>query len=182
MAKFLRILLQMLVFVAAFSLSVRPSWWFMERLWTRTFPSEQSTNDRTFVVLVRQANAEGHYAVALYPNIEDDKKLVTDIEDQDVAIINRDLRASISDQRLNYLYFKVLSRGKEYTDVELEVPPKGDFWSKNSYRIQNGRAYLLREMQFGPIFGLTVGILPIIAGVLAVICCNRLLKLYRQPS
>jgi hypothetical protein len=154
----------------------------MEKMWTRDFSSEQGASNKYFMVLVRQTGTGGRYGVAPYRDIRNDETLVTDFEDGDVAIINRELRASVSDQRPDYLYFKVLARAKEYTDVQLEVPPKGDFWSKNSYRIQGGRAYVLRDMEFGPIFGLTVAIPSAIAGGLAMCCCNWLLTLGRRAT
>jgi hypothetical protein len=181
-AKFLQVLLQILVFFGVFALAVKPSWRFMEKMWTKDFSSRQGANDHTFAVLVRQLNGDGHYAVALYPDVEDGAKLVTDFTDGDVALINRDLRASISAHGSNYIYFKVLNRGEGYTDVQLELPPKGDYWSKNSYRIQGGQAYLLRDMQFGPFFGLLIAILSALAGGSAMLCCNRALRLYPRPS
>jgi hypothetical protein len=106
--------------------------------------------------------------VDLYPGISPDSKLVTEVSDSDVATINRDLRASVSDYRSSSDYFKVLRRGAEFVDVSLEAPTKGDFWGKNSYRIQNGGIHPQRQIFFGPVFGAAVAALASIAGVLAV--------------
>lgn len=154
----------------------------MERLWTTDFPSAQSGETHTFAVIVRHTNADSRYAVDVYPYINEDATLVTNFDDQAVAMINRDLRASISAENSNYVYFKVLRREKEYTDVQLETPTTGDFWSKDSYRISSGKVRLLRGMRFGPIFGLAVAILPALAGVLTILCFNRFFRLHHQLS
>lgn len=180
MGKLLRILLRVAVFVAIFALAITPSWWLMERLWTSDFSSAQDAESHTFAVLVRRANSSNHYAVALYPYIGEDSKLVTDFDDQNIPMINRDLHASISSENSHYVYFKVLKRGEGYTDVQLETPTTGDFWSKNSYRIKSGQVHLLRGMRFSPFFGLTVAFLPALGGMLGILCCNRLLRHYQR--
>ncbi len=176
MTKPLRIFLRITVFVAVFIPGVRPSWWIMEKLWTKDFSSKQDTGRHTFAVLVRRANDNNRYAVDYYPDIKSQSKLVSEFDDQDLSAINRDLRASISAESSHYVYFKVLRREKGYIDVSLETPTTGDFWGKNSYRIQNGEVHLLSGMLFGPIFGMTVAFLPALAGVLAILGCNRLLR------
>jgi len=170
------------MFMAVFALGVRPSWWLMERLWTTDFSSSRGEEAHSFAVIVRNASAGGRYAVAVYPDITEDSTLVTDFDDHTVAAINRDLRASISAENSNYVYFKVLRREGEYTDVQLETPTTGDFWSKYSYRLSRGKIRLLRGMRFGPIFGLTVAVLPVLAGVLTIRCFRRLFRLHHQPS
>ena len=172
----IRVLAGVVAFATVFSLGVRPSWWLMEKLWTRDVSSEQNVEDHRFSVLVRQTKESNRYAVDYYADLGGDSKLVTDFNNQDLDTINRDLRASISAESSHYVYFRVLRRGEGYTDVQLETPTTGDFWSKYSYRIKSGQAHLLRSMGFGPLFGLTVAILPLLAGVVAILCCDRLLR------
>ena len=173
----IRVLAGVVVFVTVFALGVRPSWWLVEKLLTRDVSSKQNAGDRSFFpVLVRQTKKDNRYAVELYGDLGEDSELITEISDHDIAAVNRDLRASVSDRRTDYIYFRVLRRGEGYTDVQLEAPTTGDFWSKDSYRIKSGHAYLLRTMGFSPMFGLMVAILPIFTGVVAIICCERLLK------
>ena len=181
MPKLLRILVRIAVFAAVFLPSVTPSWWLMEKLWTRDSSSEQELQPRLFAVLVRQSNRANRYAVDFYPGLEPESKLVTAFSDEDLEIINRDLRASISDETSKYVYFKVLQRGQGYVDVSLEAPTRGDFWRKNSYRIQNGGVHPQRIIFFGPLFGLIVAIPPTVAGIAAVLGCNGLIK-RRQRS
>src|SRR5580765_4300887 len=176
MSKFFRVLLGVAVFAAVFLPSARPSWWLMERLWTRDVSSEQELQPRLFAVLVRQPDRANRYAIDFYPDLKPESKLVTDFSDEDLAIINRDLRASISDETSKYVYFKVLRRGQGYVDVSLETPTTRDFWRKNSYRIQNGVVQPQRIIFFGPLFGMFSAILPTIAGTIAVLGCNVLIR------
>jgi len=117
---------------------------------------------------VRRADRGDQFAVEFYPGIGPESKLVTEFSDAEIATINRDLRASVSDYRSRYEYFKVLRRGAGFVDVSLEAPTKGDFWRKNSYRIQSGGIRPQRQMFFGPIFGLAVVALASVAGIVAV--------------
>ncbi|MGA9352336.1 MAG: hypothetical protein WBV46_01510 [Terriglobales bacterium] len=172
----IRVLAALVVFVTVFALDVRPSWWLIEKLLTRDVSSKQDAGDLGFSVLVRQTKKDNRYAVGYYPDLEEDSELVTEISDHDIAAVNRDLRVSVSDQRSDYIYFRVLRRGEGYTDVQLETPTTADFWFKDSYRIKSGNAYLLRTMGFSPMFGLMVATLPILTGVVAIICGERLLK------
>lgn len=117
---------------------------------------------------MRRADRGDQFAVEFYPGIGPESKLVTEFSDAEIATINRDLRASVSDYRSRYEYFKVLRRGAGFVDVSLEAPTKGDFWRKNSYRIQSGGIRPQRQMFFGPIFGLAVVALASVAGIVAV--------------
>jgi len=152
----------------------------MEKLWTRDVSSEQGLQPRLFAVLVRQPDRANRYAVDFYPDLEPESKLVTDFSDEDLAMINRDLRASISVETSKYVYFKVLRRGPGYVDVSLETPTTGDFWRKNSYRIQNGAVQPQRIIFFGPMFGMFTAILPAIAGTIAVLGCNVLIRRHQK--
>jgi hypothetical protein len=169
-------LVRFAVFAAVFLPSVTPSWWLMEKLWTRDVSSEHELQPGLFAVLVRQPDRGNRYAVGSYPGLELESKLVTVFSDDDLAIINRDLRASISDKTSKYVYFKVHGRGQGYVDVSLEAPTTGDFWRKNSYRIQNGVVQPQRIIFFSPVFGMFVAILPTIAGIIAVLGCNALIR------
>jgi len=173
----IRILLAVAVFATVFALGVRPSWWLMEKLLTSDFSSQKDASGYTFSVLVRRTNENDRYAVEHYSDLGEHSKLVTEFKDQDLEAINSDLRASVSAESSHYVYFKVLKRAEEYTEVQLETPTTGDFWFKYSYRIERGHVRLLKSMGFGPMFGLAVAILPIFVGVLAIICGDRLLRL-----
>ena len=175
MPKLLRILAGIAVFTAVALPSVTPSWWLMETLWARDVSSKQELQTHSFAVLVRQPDRANQYGIDFYPGLEPLSKLVTDFADQDLAVINRDLRASVSDET-KYVYFKVLRREKGYVDVSLETPTRGDFWRKNSYRIQNGEVHPQRIIFFGPLYGLIVAIPPTLAGVSAVLGCYVLIK------
>jgi hypothetical protein len=182
----LRILLRIAVFAAVFIPSVTPSWWLIEKLWTRDVSSEHELQPGLFVVLIRQPDHANRYAIDFYPrvkpqcvepqSVEPQSKLVTDFTDQELGVINRDLRASISAETSNYVYFKILHRGQGYVDVSLEAPTTGDFWRKNSYRIQNGEVLPQRIIFYGPVFGMITAVLPISAGVLGVLGCNVLIR------
>jgi hypothetical protein len=176
MAKLIRILLRIGVFTAVFVPSVTPSWWLIEKLWTRDVSSEREIQTRLFAVLVRQPDHGNKYAIDFYPGIEPQSQLVTNFADEDLALVNRDLRASISAGKSHYVYFKVLRRGTGYVDVSLEAPTTGDFWRKNSYRIQNGDIHPQRIIFFGPGFGIVVAVLPTFAGVLSVLGGERFIK------
>ena len=169
MTKPLRILVGITVFMAVFLSAVTPSWLLMEKLWARDVSSEQELQTHLFAVLVRQPDRANRYAIDFYPGLEAQSKLVTDFAEKDLAVINRDLRASISAESSKYVYFKVLRRGQGYVDVSLETPTNGDFWRKNSYRIQNGDVHPKRIIFFGPFFGMIVAIPPTIAGLLTVL-------------
>ena len=176
MPKLQRVLVRIAVFAAVFLPSLTPSWWLMEKLWTRDTSSEKELQPRLFAVLVRQPDRANRYAVDFYPDLEPESRLVTDFSDQDIATINRDLRASISAETSKYVYFTVLRRGQGYVDVLLEAPTRGDFWRKNSYRIQDGEIHPQRIIFFGPGFGLIVAIPPAVVGIIAVLGCDALIS------
>jgi hypothetical protein len=176
MTKRVRILVGVTVFMAVFIPAIRPSWWLMEKLWSRDVSSEREVQTHLFAVLVRQPERANHYSIDFYPGLKPQSKLVTDFAEQDLAVINRDLRASISVESSKYVYFKVLQRGPGYVDISLETPTNGDFWRKNSYRIQNGDIHPQRIIFFGPFFGLMVAIPATIAGVLSAFACEVLMR------
>jgi hypothetical protein len=176
MSKRLRILVRTAVFTAVFLPAVTPSWWLMEKLWTRDVSSAPEIQTHLFAVLVRRPDRANQYAIDFYPGLDPQSKLVTDFAEQDLAQINRDLRASISDESSKYVYCKVPERGQGYVDVSLETPTTRDFWRKNSYRIQNGDVHPQRILLLGPFFGMTVAVVAAIAGVLAVFGCEVLIR------
>lgn len=156
------------MFVVVFISAATPARLLLENVWTRDFSSTHDLETHQFVVLVRRAGRGDQFAVDFYPGVGPGSKLVTEFSDADIATINRDLRASVSDYRSRYEYFKVLSRGAGFVDVSLEAPTKRDFWRKNSYRIQNGGIGPQCQMFFGPIFGVAVVALASVAGIVAV--------------
>jgi hypothetical protein len=168
MARSFRFLLRVGVFAVVFAPACAPSWLLCEKLWTRDFSSTLDLPTHQFIVLVRRADAGGRFAVDSYPGIGPESTLVTEFSDADVAAINSDLRASVSDYRSRFEYFKVLGRGPGFVDVSLEAPTNGDFWRKNSYRIQSGGIHPLRQMFFSPITGLAVAASALVAGTAAV--------------
>jgi hypothetical protein len=180
MARLFLILFRIAVFVAIFALTTGPSWQLIEKRWTQDFSTQREIPTRLFAVLVRQPDRGNRFAVDHYPGIGPQSKLVTDFADHDLDDINRDLRASISAERSRYVYFKVLGRGPGYVDVSLEQPTTGDYWRKNSYRIQNGEVHPQRITFFGPVFGIVVAILPTIAGLLAALSCELVVRRCRR--
>jgi hypothetical protein len=174
MRKTPRILLLIAVFVAVSVLTVKPSHWLVEKLWTTDVSSERQVQTQLFAVLVRQPDRGNEYAVDFYPGVESKSKLVTDFTDIDLNAINQDLRASIQAENSKYVYFKILGRGQGYVDVSLEAPTSGDFWRKDSYRIQSdGTIHPQRIIFFGPGFGVAVGLLSLVVGMLAAWSCGR---------
>jgi hypothetical protein len=161
------LLLRIAVFALVFVLTIKPSWWLVEKLWTTDVSSELQVQIHLFAVLVRQPDRGNRYAVDFYPGIEPKSKLVTNFADHDLNAINQDLRASIRAENSKYVYFKVLERGQGYVDVSLEAPMKGDFWRKDSYRIQSDEIHPRRIIFFGPGFGMVVGFLSFVVGMLA---------------
>lgn len=162
--------------MAVFIPAITPSWWLMEKLWGWDVSSEREVQSHLFAVLVRQPERANQYSIDFYPGLKPQSKLVTDFAEQDLAVINRDLRASISDESSKYVYFKVLQRGPGYVDISLETPTNGDFWRKNSYRIRNGDIHPQRIIFFGPFFGLMVAIPATVAGVLTAFTCEVLMR------
>ena len=176
MTKGLRVLVSITLFIVIFFVTIRPSWWLMEELMTRDFSSEQRVPTHFFAVLVRRLDRADRYAVDFYPELEPQTKLVTDFPEQELAVINQDLNTSISVESSKYVYFKVLRRGRGYVDVSLETPTTGDYWRKDSYRIQDGKIHPLRIIFFGPTFGMMVALPAGAAGALAVVACKALIR------
>jgi hypothetical protein len=169
MASSFRFLVRVGVFTVVFIPALLPSWLLCEKLWTRDFSSTRDLPTHQFVVLVRRGDRGGKFAVDFYPGISPESTLVTEFSDADIDTINSDLRTSVSDYQSRFEYFKVLGRGPGFVDVSLEAPTNGDFWRKNSYRIQNGGIHPLRQMFFSPITGLAVAALASVAGTAAVL-------------
>jgi hypothetical protein len=186
MARSFRFLIRVAVFVVVFIAAGTPSWLLLENLFTRDFSSTRYLEIHQFVVLVRRADRGDQFSVDYYPGIRPESNLVTEFSNADIATINSDLRASVGDYRSRYQYFKVLSRGAGFVDVSLEEPPKGDFWKKNSYRIQSGGIRPRRQMLFTPFFGVVVVALASVAGIVAVMVFEYALRrraamVARQP-
>ncbi len=156
-------LLRVLVFLAAFAAFMLPSRWAAEMLWTKNV---SSGTPPYFPVLVRSQNKFG---VDRLQSLSPQSTVVTEITDRDLDEINRDLRSSVSVDNSKYDYFRVVDRGDSYTDVSLEVPSRGDFWPKAWYRIQNGAVHPQRIIFYGPSLGIVGLILPLVAGVIAVL-------------
>jgi hypothetical protein len=169
MARFLRLLLRVAVFLVAFIPALRLSWLLLENLSTRDFSLTQDLPAYQFAVLVRRTDRNDQFAVDFYPGIGPESKLVTEFSDTDIAMINSDLRTSASDYRSRYEYFKVLRRGTGFVDVSLEAPTAGDSWRKNSYRIEGRGIHPQRQVFFGPLFGLAAAALASVAGIVAVV-------------
>jgi hypothetical protein len=161
-------LLRVLIFVAVFAAFLLPPRWVVEKLGTRNV---SSGTPAYFPVLVR--SAQNQFAVNQIESLSPGAKVVTEIRDQDLDEINRDLRSSVSADNSKYEYFRIISRGDGYTDVSLEAPAKGDFWPKGWYRIQNGAVHPQRILFYGPSLGIIGLILPFGAGILAVLIGNR---------
>jgi hypothetical protein len=160
-------LFQIGLFLVVFYLLRNPSWQLMEKLWSRDI-SSGPLNPGLVPVLVH-SHADGKFSVGFFPDLSSGAVVVTDVRDQDLAVINTDLRSRIPVKDYQYNYFKVLHRGQGYTDVSLEVPTTGDFWRKSWYRLQSGSVHPQRLIFFSPFFGFLVLILPTTAGVAAVL-------------
>jgi hypothetical protein len=171
------ILLLILIFSAVFAALLLPSRHAAEMLWSRDVSSEPPPY---FPVLIR--SPEGKFIVEKLQNVSPQSSLVTEMTDQDVAKINSDLRSSISLQNSNHAYFRIVGRGKGYTDVSLEVPTTADFPPKGWYRIQNGAIHPQRIVFNGPALALFSIFLPFVAGAIAVWCCNRIMRYRRAQS
>jgi len=168
-------LVRVLVFLATFAVFMLPSRWAAEMLWTRNVSSGPPPY---FPVLVR--SSQNKFGVDQFQNLSPQSTVVTEITDRDLDEINRDLRSSVSADNSKYDYFRVVGKGDGYTDVSLEVPGRGDFWPKAWYRIQNGAAHPQRIIFYGPWLGIAGFIFPLVAGVIAVLVCNRFM--YRDGA
>jgi hypothetical protein len=162
-----RTLLRVLVFLAVFAACMFPSRRAAERLWTRDVSAGPPPD---FPVLVR--SSQNIFGVDRLQNLSPQSILVTEITNRDLDEINKALRSSVSTDNSKYAYFRVVARGDGYTDVSLEVPSKGDSWPKAWYRIQNGSVHAQRIIFYGPLLGVFSLVLPLVAGVLAVLCCK----------
>jgi len=165
-----RALLRVAVFLALFAASFLPAIKLVEVMLTQNVSSDPPPY---FPVLAR--SPEGRFVVARLQNVTGQTDLVLEVADRDLERINRDLGSRISaDNR--YPYFRVLQRGRGYTDVSLEVPTKGDFWPKSWYRIQRGSIHPQRILNYGPIIAMLVFPLSLLAGALGVYFCNRVMR------
>src|SRR5215472_1967056 len=161
-------LVRVLIFVAVFATLLLPSRWVVETLWTKNVSSGAPPY---FPVLVR--SAQNKFAVNPIQSLSPGAKVVTEIAEEDLNEINRDLRSSVSADNSKYDYFRIVGRGDGYTDVSLEAPAKGDFWPKAWYRIQSGAVHPQRILFYGPLSGIIGLILPLGAGIVAVLIGNR---------
>jgi hypothetical protein len=166
-----KMLMRVLIFVAVFAAFLLPSRWVVEKLWTKNVPSGTPAY---FPVLVQ--SAQNKFAVNPIQSLSPGAKVVTEIREQDLDEINRDLRSSISADNSKYEYFRIIGRGDGYTDVSLEAPAKGDFWPKAWYRVQNGAVHPQRILFYGPSLGIAGLILPLGAGIIAVLIGNRFIN------
>lgn len=174
-------ILRIVVFVVTFWALTIPSWRLAERLWARDVSSAELP-PHLFPVLARSPDVAGRFTIGFYPDLAPQSKLVTEVGDSDVDRINQDLRARIGATNSSYEYFKILGRGNGYTDVSLEVPTTRDFWPKSWYRLQGGEVHPQRLIFFGPSLSMLVAFVPGVAGVLAILGCNRFLARRRMQS
>ncbi len=137
-------------------------------LWTKNV---SSGTPPYFPVLVR--SSQNKFGVDWLQSLSPQSTVVTEITDRDLEGINKDLRSLVSADNSKYDYFRVVGKGDTYTDVSLEVPSRGDFWPKAWYRIQNGSVHPQRIIFYGPWLGIAGLILPLVAGVIAVLVCKR---------
>ena len=168
-----RILLLVAVFLTSVYFLVPPSERMIEAALARDVSSDPP---KFFPVLVRAADAEGRFVIGQFGDLRPESKLVTEISDQDVARVNRDLGLRIGQENSTYPYFKIIRRTPQYADVSLEVPTTRDFYRKSWYRLQNKSIYPQRFMWHGPSTATFTMFLPCLIGAIAVWCCNKLLR------
>jgi hypothetical protein len=165
-----KMLLRGIVFLAVFVAATIPSMRLVETLLTWNISSDPPSD---FPVLAR--SSKGNFVIVQLRNLPGSNP-VLEIADRDLEQINKDLRAKVSSDQSPYAYFKVLGRGAGYTDVSLEVPTKGDFWSKGWYRIQDKSIHPQRIINYGPTMAIFIIPLSLLAGAIGVLCFNRMTR------
>ena len=168
-----KLLLRVAVFLATVYVFVLPSWRIIEMIFARNAYPDPPT---FFPVLVRTADIEGKFAISRLGNLTPESKLVTEVSDQDLAKINRDLGSRIGVKDSTYSYFKIIRRTEQSVEVSLEVPTTSDFYPKGWYRMQNKSIYPQRFIYCGPITGVFIAILPCLMGALGVRGSNKLMQ------
>jgi len=128
-----------------------------------------------FPVLAR--SSQGNFVIVQLRNLPESNP-VLEIADRDLEQINKELRAKASSDQSPYVYLKVLGRGAGYTDVSLEVPTKGDFWSKGWYRIQDKSIHPQRIINYGPMMAILIFPISLLGGAIGLRCFNTIAHHY----
>lgn len=119
-----------IVFLGSCSFSMRPTWDFEQRLFSR--PLVKDADGKHFPVLV--VDSQSRYSVATLGEIAHNR-LTLATGEIDEERVNRDLRASISMEG-EYKFFRILNRRGDSMHVTVEYPTGHDSILRGWYEIR----------------------------------------------
>ncbi len=166
----------MVIFLACCLISLIPVWRGMEWFWIKDATSGDFDD---FPVLVKSDEPNPKFRVGFTNHLNPAWTLVTIIDDNEIAMINRDLRSSISKKDFNYDFYKIVDRQNGYIDVSIEMPTLKNSKIKGWYRIQKDKIYSQKYLHYGPGFAIFVAPFILCFGLIGVYFFDKILRAWQ---